>query len=544
MSRRSWMWSLGGAGALALIAAAWFLLAPPKLGGSTSYAVIVGSSMEPHLHRGDLALVRPADHYRPGDVVLYRSRLLGHDVLHRIVRVEGDRYVFKGDNNTFIDPDKPTNADIVGKLRVGVPWLGRALEWLRVPTHSAIVAGLAALIALGAGGGATARRRRRSRAATHGPRKRGPLPVLTGAGEVALVVLAVVALGFGLLTAVAFLRSPHSLVLYNGYRQVGTFGYEAPAPAGAAYPSGAATTGQPIFLRLAKNVSIRFDYRFEARSPHAVEGSGRMLADLGDPSVGWRRTLTIQPWTAFKGDRFSARGTLRFDRIESLIARVERETGFGSASHTLTLRPQIRLRGEVAQAHVSDRFDPSLALELDPLVLRLAPRPDGTGVSALTSSRPGALSRLERTELSAFGLHLDAARARLYAPVVAGAALAAALALLVLMLRALRKDEAARIAARYGNRLIAVTKLAPAVRERTIEVARFEDLARLAEAVERPILHEQHNGVHSYLVEWGSALYRYSHFGETETTNDAFSEAVARLEQVTSGPTRTREVGP
>src|SRR5438876_5936540 len=288
MSRRSWIWSLGGAGALALLAAAWFVLAPPKLGGSTSYAVIVGSSMEPHLHRG----------------------------------------------------------------------------------------------------------------------------------EVALVVLGVVALGFGLLAAVAFLRPAHRLVAYDGYRQVGTFGYQAPVPAGAAYPSGAATTGQPIFLRLAKSLSIRFDYRFDARSPHAVEGSGRILAELADPSVGWRRTLSIQPWTAFKGDRFSARGTLRLDRIESLIGRIERETGFGSGSHTLTLRPQIRIHGEVAQARVSDRFAPSLALELDPLVLRLAPAAGGAGVNALTSSRPGALSRFARTEVSALGLHLDAARARLYAPVV------------------------------------------------------------------------------------------------------------------------------
>ena len=162
-------------------------------------------------------------------------------------------------------------------------------------------------------------------------------------------------------------------------------------------------------------------------------------------------------------------------------------------------------------------------------------------MNALTSSRPGALSRFARTEVSALGLHLDAARARLYAPVVAAAALAAALALLLLILRALRNDEAARIARRYGNRIIAVTQLAPAVRDKTIDVAKIEDLARLADAVERPILHEERNGTHSYLVEWGGALYRYSHFGETKATEvDAFSEALARLETATAA-TRTRE---
>ena len=39
--------------------------------------------------------------YRVGDVVLYDSRELGTKVLHRIVRIEGGRFVLKGDNNSF-----------------------------------------------------------------------------------------------------------------------------------------------------------------------------------------------------------------------------------------------------------------------------------------------------------------------------------------------------------------------------------------------------------------------------------------------------------
>ena len=43
----------------AALAAAWAVLAPPQLGGSTRYVILDGSSMEPSLRAGDLAVVRP-----------------------------------------------------------------------------------------------------------------------------------------------------------------------------------------------------------------------------------------------------------------------------------------------------------------------------------------------------------------------------------------------------------------------------------------------------------------------------------------------------
>ena len=95
------------AAVVAAAAAAWFFLAPVQLGGSTSYAVIYGSSMEPHLHRGDLVILRSQSGYERGQVVGYHSRELHRNVLHRIVGVRGSHFVFKGDNNSFLDPEQP-----------------------------------------------------------------------------------------------------------------------------------------------------------------------------------------------------------------------------------------------------------------------------------------------------------------------------------------------------------------------------------------------------------------------------------------------------
>ena len=137
---------------VAVIGAAWWLLTPPALGGSTSFVTVDGTSMLPKLHRDDLVALRRSDSYRVGDVIAYRSTLLRRIVVHRIVAIEDGRYTFKGDNNTFLDSEHPTESELVGKLSVKIPVAGRIVPLMHVPW---IVGVLAALLVLsvGLGGG-------------------------------------------------------------------------------------------------------------------------------------------------------------------------------------------------------------------------------------------------------------------------------------------------------------------------------------------------------------------------------------------------------
>jgi signal peptidase I len=130
---------------LALTGAAWFALAPPQLGGSTSFVVVDGSSMLPSLRGSDLVALRPVSSLEVGDVVGYRSELLGRVVLHRITAIESGRYVLKGDNNSFLDPDRPGPSEIVGRVWFDVPKGGHVIAWLHVPW---VLAALAALFVL------------------------------------------------------------------------------------------------------------------------------------------------------------------------------------------------------------------------------------------------------------------------------------------------------------------------------------------------------------------------------------------------------------
>jgi signal peptidase len=137
-----------------VLAAGWLFLAPPELGGATRYAIIEGSSMEPLLHAGDLAVVRADRDVAVGDAVLYRDEVLGVNVLHRIERREGHAYVMQGDANDFLDASRPTKADVRGELWFSVPYAGTAIVWVRQPLHAALGVFVLALLFL-AGGGST-----------------------------------------------------------------------------------------------------------------------------------------------------------------------------------------------------------------------------------------------------------------------------------------------------------------------------------------------------------------------------------------------------
>jgi len=148
--------------AVVLGATAWVLFGPAQLGGATRYAIVAGSSMEPELHHGDLAVVRSGGDLERGVVALYDDPELGVSVLHRIVRVSGGRYVLKGDNNDFLDETRPTRREIAGSLWFAVPYAGSSLAWAREPLHAALFVFFLAVFALGGGVEATWTRPTRS----------------------------------------------------------------------------------------------------------------------------------------------------------------------------------------------------------------------------------------------------------------------------------------------------------------------------------------------------------------------------------------------
>ena len=133
-------------GWLLVVAALWFVW-PSSLGGCTTLTVVSGHSMEPTYFTGDLVVAR-CGAPRVGDIVVYHPPGMGKArVIHRLVGGDGaSGWTVKGDNNTFVDPFVPTDADVIGIAVLHIPKVGRVsavllspLLWLAVLLAAAVV---------------------------------------------------------------------------------------------------------------------------------------------------------------------------------------------------------------------------------------------------------------------------------------------------------------------------------------------------------------------------------------------------------------------
>jgi signal peptidase I len=359
------------------VVGAWIFLAPTALGGSTSYVTTHGASMAPRFSTGDLALVRPTDDYRVGQVAAYHSSVLHTVVLHRIIARKGDRYVFKGDNNHFVDPSPPTRGALIGTLRLRVPAGGRLLGWLRIPAVAAAL--IAAAVLLPRRGRRPARSPSRgNRPMTDNPGRADPRAVLAAS---AVAALACLALGVAAFTRPA--TKPSSVT--TPYTERVSFGYGAEVPASPVYPDGVLRTGDPIFLRLVPRIHVRVDYGLASAAAHRVSGTQEIVGRLSS-STGWSRTFSLAPRSAFTGERAGADVSLDLARLQALGRRVDALTGTAPGSYTLTVTPQVRVAGTVAGRPLKSDYAPALSFRLDALQLRLVEQ------QAFTRSRRGTVA--------------------------------------------------------------------------------------------------------------------------------------------------------
>jgi signal peptidase I len=488
---------------LLLLAVAWLIAGPAQLGGATTYVTTHGISMQPRLHTGDLALVRPAAQYRVGDVVAYRSSVLRRVVLHRIIARDGDRYVFKGDNNNFVDPIHPHRDELIGRMWLRVPRGGAILSWLRIPAIAALLCGGIALLALWP----ARRRRRRPRGA---PSMSGrSLRMVSLNAQLLLVGCAVVAVACLVLGLLAWTRSTTDPVAAKvTYTHKVRFSYRADAPVGAVYPSGTVKTGDPIFLRLVRQVRVKVAYHLAAGAPRQVGGTQQILLRLRSPT-GWTRTIALQPSTPFRGAGASAWVVLDLAQLRALIGRVETLTGTPAGSaFTVEILPRVHVKGTLADELLDARYNPTLSFQLDPLQLRVGD--GGSAGAAFTQSQSGSVAATVGSPnyLRLSGRGLQVATARWVALI--GYLLAIVVALLTTIRERRRpQDLSMQIHARYGHLIVPIAAIMHDPAQPVVDVMSIDALAQVAERCERVILHHHRIGAESYLVDDEGTLYRY-----------------------------------
>lgn len=93
-------------------------------------AVVLSGSMEPTYSAGDLLIVKKADHYQTGDIVVYQT---GQNlVVHRITDMNGETVTTQGDANNA--PDEPFAVTQIKGISVGsIPFVGTWFRILKTP---------------------------------------------------------------------------------------------------------------------------------------------------------------------------------------------------------------------------------------------------------------------------------------------------------------------------------------------------------------------------------------------------------------------------
>ncbi len=504
---------------LIVLGLVWFYTAPVGLGGSTTYVVTHGISMEPRFHTGDLAIVRGQSSYHVGEVVAYQSKMLGTVVLHRIIGKTGSRFLFKGDNNHFIDFEHPTAKQLVGALRLHIAGAGAEFQSIRSP---ALVGALVAVAILLLTGGVFTRRRRRRRrqeqAAEHTQHQRTrlihrPAERATGVLTVGLIAL----FPFVLLALLAFTRpSTARRPSETSYKQSGKLSYSAKATPGPTYAGNVAETGDPLFTRVVNDVNVRFDYRLETAAEQSLAGTAYLSANVASTS-GWHTTLALGSPTHFRGNRATVTATLGLSSLFDLLHRVQTTTGM-SSGYTLALVPHVSAHGTLDSKPLHATFAPLVPFTVTPLEVQPVAASSSAIAAAAkpatSSFTPSASGTVKGSDYKPLYLSLAFARpsvatARRIA--LGGIALVVLVLLTILALpRPRRKNESTTIRSRYGRMVVQVERVWQLPGVPVIDVADMDALARIAEHYDRSILHETTDEGEAFWVTDESGQFRYA----------------------------------
>lgn len=471
--------------AIAFCAVVVLGLAYQLIGGATRIVVSSGASMEPGISSGDLILVHRQADYEVGDVVAYRSADLG-TVLHRIVdsRVEADgtHFVMKGDNNTFVDADEPTESAVLGRSIAVVPGGGRILSLLPILA----AAGFAAYWVY-----------------TRSPGSPGPAFSATGrtndrsftARQISGIAVVTV---FGLVTIFAA-SSPTSNSMQRDVRHESGIdvGWTAEPEPSVLYPDGFLRQNDPVFMNEISEVEIWADLAAITGGTN-VNGTMSLTALVGDGS-GWHQRINLGDPVAITNGQAQSRGILDLQALRALVGQVSSRSGYTPSDYSITIEVSGLVIGSFDGVDIDEEVHHQVPLIMDDLLLRPTAEAEWSAeiVGFVTVEDEAA------TTLGIGSAALPVALVRVLAPVAVIGGL-----LLIFWLSPAR-DPHDHINEYFSGFVMNVTNAALPTHEPMMTVESYEDLLRMAQVQGSPILHIEAADSHQWATLAMGIWYRY-----------------------------------
>ncbi|QSG07999.1 signal peptidase I [Halapricum desulfuricans] len=124
------------------------VFAVPQVVGADHGFVILSGSMEPTTSPGDVVIVDASAPISVGDIITFDD---GNTVptTHRVVAIEDGQYVTQGDANSNPDAQPVSPDDVLGRVTLTIPFIGRVILWVNTPIGyvSLVVGPLVLLVA-------------------------------------------------------------------------------------------------------------------------------------------------------------------------------------------------------------------------------------------------------------------------------------------------------------------------------------------------------------------------------------------------------------
>ncbi len=271
---------------------------------------------------------------------------------------------------------------------------------------------------------------------------------------------------------------------------------EPPAPTQTVGP------GLVYFPKIVDHIEAGFSYRFLCDRPVSAQSQEvEITATIENPGK-WSKSLVLVPATSRQGS-FTVPFSIDIEYFIKVIDAIGEETGVPGTSHNITLTASVRTVAQTDVGTIDEVFTQTLGATLEENTLifdrELSRTQSGTIGGAAT---PGA-SQQSRSRtpwviglvvaLLALGYFCWSQSQLRLAVVSAGAA------------------QVARAGKKYKQIMVDVEKL-PEVKptEIVVPLNSLDDLARIADDLIKPVLHQVAEGRHTYCVIDSGVRYLYS----------------------------------
>ncbi|MCC2832923.1 MAG: signal peptidase I [Clostridium sp.] len=96
-----------------------------------NYKTVLTGSMEPAIPVGSIVITKEQSSYEIEDIISFQEE--GAIITHRIITIDRERYITKGDANNVADTEEVQQKQILGKVILTIPLLGYLVMWLMSP---------------------------------------------------------------------------------------------------------------------------------------------------------------------------------------------------------------------------------------------------------------------------------------------------------------------------------------------------------------------------------------------------------------------------